>query len=85
MQNVTDVNPPYGGYPKFVSRGFNEDWLPLWLQNEGYNTYYTGKLFNAHTVFNYDQPHVSGFNSSDFLLDPYTCMFAALETFCGLF
>ncbi|RMZ87574.1 hypothetical protein DV736_g5199, partial [Chaetothyriales sp. CBS 134916] len=70
--NVTDVNPPYGGYPKFVSQGFNEAWLPLWLQDAGYNTYYTGKLFNAHTVTNYDSPFPSGFNGSDFLLDPYT-------------
>ncbi|KAF7509415.1 hypothetical protein GJ744_007978 [Endocarpon pusillum] len=70
--NVTDVNPPYGGYPKFVSQGFNEAWLPLWLQEAGYNTYYTGKLFNAHTVSNYDSPFPSGFNGSDFLLDPFT-------------
>lgn len=32
----------------------------------------TGKLFNAHTVENYDKPHVTGFTGSDFLLDPYT-------------
>ncbi|RMZ82620.1 hypothetical protein DV738_g1698, partial [Chaetothyriales sp. CBS 135597] len=70
--NVTDVNPPHGGYPKFISQGFNENWLPLWLQQAGYNTYYTGKLFNAHTVGNYHSPFVSGFNGSDFLLDPYT-------------
>ncbi|KAL5334967.1 Six-hairpin glycosidase-like protein [Aspergillus crustosus] len=56
--NVTDVSPPYGGYPRFISQGFNDDWFPVWLQNAGYNTYYVGKLFNAH--------------SSDFLLDPYT-------------
>jgi hypothetical protein len=29
-------------------------------------------LFNAHTVENYDSPHVAGFNGSDFLLDPFT-------------
>ncbi|BFZ65269.1 hypothetical protein YB2330_006432 [Saitoella coloradoensis] len=70
--NVTDVNPPYGGYPKFVQRGFNDKWLPVWLNDAGYGTYYTGKLFNAHTVDNYDEPHVKGFTGSDFLLDPYT-------------
>jgi N-acetylglucosamine-6-sulfatase len=68
--NVTDVKPPYGGYPKFVQQGLNENWLPVWLQELGYNTYYTGKLFNAHTVDNSDDPHVKGFNHSDFLLDP---------------
>ncbi|KAJ5156332.1 hypothetical protein N7492_009135 [Penicillium capsulatum] len=70
--NVTDVKPPYGGYPKFVDRGFNDNFLPVWLQEAGYDTYYTGKLFNAHTINNYNQPHVNGFNGSDFLLDPYT-------------
>jgi arylsulfatase A-like enzyme len=50
----------------------NDNFLPVWLQENGYNTYYTGKLFNAHTVWNYDQPHVKGFTGSDFLLDPFT-------------
>lgn len=42
------------------------------MQNAGYNTLYTGKLFNAHTVDNYNMPFPNGYNSSDFLLDPYT-------------
>ncbi|KAL4893623.1 alkaline-phosphatase-like protein [Aspergillus ambiguus] len=70
--NVTDVSPPWGGYPKFVSQGFNDDWFPIWMQNAGYNTYYTGKLMNAHSVETYNTPFVKGFNGSDFLLDPYT-------------
>lgn len=86
--NVTDVFPPYGaylfasygtrlirdagGYPKFVAQGFNENWLPVWLQAAGYSTFYTGKLFNAHTVDNWNDPHPKGWTSSDFLLDPYT-------------
>ncbi|KAE8450080.1 hypothetical protein EG329_006861 [Mollisiaceae sp. DMI_Dod_QoI] len=70
--NVTDVFPPYGGYPKFVSQGWNENWLPLWLQDAGYSTFYTGKLFNAHTVENWNSPHPKGWTSSDFLLDPHT-------------
>ncbi|KHE84587.1 arylsulfatase [Neurospora crassa] len=70
--NVTDVSPPYGGYPKFISQGFNEAYLPVWLQKAGYDTYYTGKLLNAHTVDNYDSPYIAGWNGSDFLLDPYT-------------
>lgn len=61
-----------GGYPKFVSQGFNEAWLPVWLQDAGYNTYYTGKLMNGHTVDNYNSPFPKGWNGSDFLLDPYT-------------
>ncbi|KAI6789387.1 Arylsulphatase [Hortaea werneckii] len=70
--NVTDVNPPFGGYPKFVSQGFNSAYLPLWLQEAGYNTYYTGKLFNAHSIDNYDSPFAAGWNGSEFLLDPFT-------------
>ncbi|KAI0376645.1 Arylsulphatase [Hypomontagnella monticulosa] len=70
--NVTDVSPPYGGYPKFISQGYNDNYLPVWLQAAGYNTYYTGKLFNAHTVENYNSPAPGGFTGSDFLLDPHT-------------
>ncbi|KAK4038052.1 alkaline-phosphatase-like protein [Parachaetomium inaequale] len=73
--NVTDVNPPHGGYPKFVSQGFNNAYLPLWLQQAGYDTYYTGKLFNAHTTDNYHSPYPAGWNGSDFLVDPYTYMY----------
>lgn len=53
-----------GGFPKFVSQGLNENFLPVWLQEAGYNTYYTGKLFNAHTVDNYHSPYVKGFTGS---------------------
>ncbi|KIX01793.1 uncharacterized protein Z518_09520 [Rhinocladiella mackenziei CBS 650.93] len=70
--NVTDVAPPYGGYPKVVAEGWNDNNLFLWMQSAGYNTYYTGKLWNAHTTQNYDSPYARGFNGSDFLLDPYT-------------
>lgn len=61
-----------GGYPKFVSQGFNDNYLPVWLQQAGYGTYYVGKLFNAQTVKNYNSPHAAGWTGSDFLLDPYT-------------
>lgn len=53
-----------GGYPKFVDQGFHEKYLPVWLQNAGYNTYYTGKLFNVHTVTNYDSPYPPGFTGT---------------------
>ncbi len=62
--NVRRLRLDIGGYPKFVSRGYNEDYLPLWLQGAGYNTYYTGKLFNAHHVDNYNSPYVAGWNGS---------------------
>lgn len=55
-----------------MSQGFNNAYLPVWLQEAGYNTYYTGKLFNSHTIHNYHSPFAAGWNGSDFLLDPYT-------------
>ena len=61
-----------GGYPKFVQQGFNENYLPVWLQSGGYNTFYTGKLFNAHATDNYNSPFPAGWTGSDFLLDPHT-------------
>lgn len=53
-----------GGYPKFVAGGFNENYLPVWLQKAGYNTYYTGKLFNVHTTENYNSPFAAGFTGN---------------------
>ncbi|KAI0426278.1 arylsulfatase-like protein [Xylaria sp. FL1042] len=70
--NVTDVLPPHGGYPKFINQGLNDKYLPVWLQDAGYNTYYTGKLFNAHSVDTYNSPFAAGWTGSDFLLDPFT-------------
>lgn len=53
-----------GGYPKFISQGFNEAYLPVWLQAAGYNTYYTGKLFNVHSVQTYNKPYAAGFTGT---------------------
>ncbi|KAH6605968.1 hypothetical protein Trco_005121 [Trichoderma cornu-damae] len=78
--NVTNVNPPWGGYPKFVQNGYNDRHLALWLQQSGYNTYYAGKLFNAHTVDNYDSPPVSGYTRSNFFLDPFTYQYYNVST-----
>ncbi|PTB69211.1 Arylsulphatase [Trichoderma citrinoviride] len=78
--NVTNVRPPYGGYPKFVQNGYNDHHLALWLQQSGYNTYYVGKLFNSHTVDNYDSPPVSGYSQSNFFLDPFTYQYYNVST-----
>ncbi|UKZ49871.1 hypothetical protein TrVGV298_004124 [Trichoderma virens] len=78
--NVTNVNPPWGGYPKFVQNGYNDHHLALWLQQSGYNTYYVGKLFNAHTIYNYDSPPVSGYTQSNFFLDPFTYQYYNVST-----
>ncbi|KAK1635042.1 sulfatase [Colletotrichum phormii] len=73
--NGTYVTPPHGGYPKFVSQGYNNKYLPVWLQDAGYNTYYTGKLFNSHSIENWNNPFPKGWTGSDFLLDPNTYLY----------
>ncbi|KAI8629350.1 arylsulfatase precursor [Xylariaceae sp. FL1651] len=73
--NVTNVSPPYGGYTKFISGGWNEKYLPVWLQEYGYNTYYTGKLMNGHSTATYDDPFAKGWTANDFFLDPNTYMY----------
>ncbi|KAL7938806.1 alkaline-phosphatase-like protein [Trichoderma chlorosporum] len=78
--NVTNVNPPWGGYPKFVQNGYNDHHLALWLQQSGYNTYYVGKLFNAHTIYNYNSPPVRGYTQSNFFLDPFTYQYYNVST-----
>ncbi|EAU30364.1 conserved hypothetical protein [Aspergillus terreus NIH2624] len=70
--NITDVAPPYGGYPQVVKLGWNDNYLPLWMQDAGYNTYYVGKLWNYQNIDNYNDPPPRGFNGSEISLDPYT-------------
>ncbi|CAH0046832.1 unnamed protein product [Clonostachys solani] len=70
--NITNVQLPWGGYSKFIQGGYNDKHLALWLNQAGYSTYYAGKLFNGHTIKNYDNPHMSGYNDSAFFLEPYT-------------
>lgn len=53
--NVTDVGTPYGGWPKVQNVGLWNKYLPVWLSENGINTYYSGKLYNAHSVENYDR------------------------------
>ncbi|KAJ6276583.1 alkaline-phosphatase-like protein [Bipolaris maydis] len=74
--NVTDVSPPFGGYPKFIEQGFNDKYLPVWLQEAGYNTYYTGKLMNSHSVSNYNKPFPNaGMDLIVLLIDPGTYIY----------
>ncbi|TKX18997.1 sulfatase-like protein 5 [Elsinoe australis] len=73
--NITDVRLPYGGYARFASQGLNGKWLPSWFQENSYNTYYTGKLMNNHSVVNYNDPFPAGFNATDFLIDPGTYIY----------
>lgn len=53
--NVTDVGTPHGGWPKVQDVGLWKKYLPVWLKEKGYNTYYSGKLYNAHSTTNHDR------------------------------
>lgn len=57
-----------GGYSKFIEQGLNENYLPVWLQAAGYNTYYVGKLLNDHNVANYASPFAAGYTSNEYVL-----------------
>ncbi|KEF57018.1 arylsulfatase [Exophiala aquamarina CBS 119918] len=70
--NVTDVSPPYGGYSQFLKQGLNENYLPIWLQEGGYDTYYTGKLMNGHSLATWNKPYPAGWNNTNYLIDPGT-------------
>lgn len=52
--NVTTYKPPYGSYDKFRALGLDEEYLPKWMQQKGYRTYFAGKLMN------YFQPRPDG-------------------------
>ncbi|CAI6088545.1 unnamed protein product [Clonostachys chloroleuca] len=69
--NVTDVHYPSGGYQKFYEQKFNKNYLPVWLQEAGYGTYYVGKLLNDISIQNYNNPYVNGWDGIDVLLDPF--------------
>ncbi|KYK57012.1 arylsulfatase precursor [Drechmeria coniospora] len=61
-----------GGYSKFIAEGLNDKYLPVWLQDAGYNTYYTGKFMNGQTLSTYNKPFAAGWTRSDFLIEPNT-------------
>ena len=70
--NVTAVTPPYGGWPKFLDQGLNENYLPVWINEAGISTYYVGKFMNAYDTGNFDDPCPNGWTDSSFLVDPHT-------------
>lgn len=71
--NVTTLTAPFGGWPKFLSEGLNENWLPVWIKEAGIKTYYAGKLMNGYSNKNFNTPvHPKGWTDSSFLIDPWT-------------
>ncbi len=65
QNRVRSILTAAGGYNKFVAEGHNDKYLPVWLQAAGYNTYYTGKLMNGHTIQTYNKPLAKGWTRSD--------------------
>ncbi|KIW02316.1 uncharacterized protein PV09_06462 [Verruconis gallopava] len=89
--NVTDVNPPYGGYPKFISQGFNDDhlaqqlrqaahtWIPaIWFLLDPY----TYQYWNFSTTRNGAKPqnYLKKYSSDHTAETAYEFLKDALET-----
>lgn len=68
--NVTALENPFGGWPKFVSQGLNKNYLPVWLQEAGIDTYYVGKFMNAFSTENFLSPAPKGWTDFSMLLEP---------------
>ncbi|KAK7034484.1 hypothetical protein VNI00_012331 [Paramarasmius palmivorus] len=68
--NITFVDGPYGGYHLFCEKGLNDAYLPIFLQEAGYNTYYAGKLMNGLDWDLVTTAYPKGWTYSDFLVDP---------------
>lgn len=44
MSLFTEDDLPWPGWSVFCDMGHNSEYLPIFLQEAGYGTYYTGKL-----------------------------------------
>ncbi|KAJ3326000.1 Extracellular sulfatase Sulf-1 [Boothiomyces sp. JEL0866] len=70
--NLTDTMPPYGGYTQMRALNLDDEYIPTWMQQQGYNTYFTGKLFVEYTL-NYGSKNVPvGWNDFDAAVYPFT-------------
>jgi hypothetical protein len=45
-----------GGWDKFGEQGLNDNYLAVWLNNLGINTYYVGKFLNHFSQTNLATP-----------------------------
>ena len=55
-----------------MDQGLNQDYLPVWLQQQNIKTYYIGKLMNAYSMGNFGDPYPNAWTNSSFLVDPWT-------------
>ena len=64
QQRTNNAHICTGGYAGFIEKGLNDNYLPIWLQEAGYATYYIGKLFNSQFPTNYYKPFAKGWTGS---------------------
>ncbi|KAK6064176.1 arylsulfatase precursor [Seiridium cupressi] len=65
--NITDVQRPGGNYQKWLLSNENDEYLPSWLIQAGYNAEYIGKFMNGFNRGNYmNKP--KGWDHTDILL-----------------
>ncbi|PHH61800.1 hypothetical protein CDD81_7964 [Ophiocordyceps australis] len=68
--NMTHPTSPGGGYAKWLASGLNEDYLPFWLKEAGYQTEFIGKFMDGYDAAIFDSPP-SGWDRVDALVDPW--------------
>uniref|UniRef100_A0A0W0G3I2 Sulfatase N-terminal domain-containing protein n=1 Tax=Moniliophthora roreri TaxID=221103 RepID=A0A0W0G3I2_MONRR len=68
--NITYIGGPFEGYHLFREKGQNNAYLPIFLQEAGYNTYHTGKLMNGLSSDQMTTGYPKGWTYSEFLVDP---------------
>lgn len=61
-------NGPNGGWQKILKSGLNEAYLPIWLRDNGYKTYYTGKLYNGMDNDMVENRTARGWTEADLLV-----------------
>ncbi|KAF2741563.1 sulfatase [Polyplosphaeria fusca] len=67
--NVTNVkNGPFGGWQKIIEEKLNDNYLPIWLGDNGYKTYYTGKLYNGMEPELVENVTARGWTEADLLI-----------------
>ncbi|KAF2108786.1 alkaline-phosphatase-like protein [Lophiotrema nucula] len=61
-------NGPFGGWQKIKEEGLNNRYLPIWLGDDGYQTYYTGKLYNGMETDLVEKETARGWTEADILV-----------------
>ncbi|ETS78804.1 hypothetical protein PFICI_08657 [Pestalotiopsis fici W106-1] len=69
--NITYVLSPGGNYDKWLTAAEDDDYLPHWMVDAGYNAEYLGKFMNGYNIHNYATAP-KGWTHIDALVDPYT-------------